>query len=63
MGRIPRYAYKINSDKSIDIVFLKDNTNIYEQDGIEKNALEQGYTVHPCFEDGSKTRLSKWRMG
>ncbi len=52
---IPRYAYKINGDKSIDVVFLKDNTDIYEQDGVEKNALEQGYIVHPCFEDGSKT--------
>ena len=51
---IPRFAYKINADKSIDIVFLKDTSNIYEENGVEKDAVEQGYRVHPAFEDGSE---------
>ncbi len=52
---IPRYAYKINEDESIDVVFLKDTTDMYEENGIQKDAKENGYIVHPAFEDGSKT--------
>ncbi len=52
---IPRYAYKINEDKSIDVVFLKDITDMYEENGIQKDAKENGYIVHPAFEDGSQT--------
>ena len=51
---IPRFAYKINSDKSIDVVFLKNTTNLYEENGIEKDATRNGYIIHPAFQDGTK---------
>ena len=38
---IPRFAYKINADKSIDVVFLKDTSNIYEENGVEKECLRK----------------------
>ena len=52
---IPRFAYKINrDDKSIDVVFLKNTTNLYEEAGVEKEATSNGYVVHPAFQDGTK---------
>ena len=51
---IPRFAYKFNSDKTIDVVFLKDTTNLYEENGVEKEATSNGYIIHPAFQDGSK---------
>lgn len=66
---IPRYAYKINytnpSDKSaggtIDIVFLKDDTNkdfkgkdVTDANYIDENGKEGAYIVHPAFKDGTK---------
>ena len=51
---IPRFAYKINSStKTFDVVFLKDTTNIYVDNGTEKNAETEGYIVHPAFKDES----------
>lgn len=53
---IPRFAYKINSsNKTFDIVFLKDITNNYVENGIEKNAETEGYTIHPAFKNESST--------
>ena len=53
---IPRFAYKINSsNKTFDIVFLKDTTNNYVEDGTEKNAETEGYTIHPAFKNESST--------
>ena len=51
---IPRFAYKINSDKSINVVFLKGTSNLYEEAGIEKEAVSTGYIIHPAFQDGTK---------
>ena len=51
---IPRFAYKVNSStQTFDIVFLKDTTNIYVDNGTEKNAETEGYIVHPAFKDES----------
>ena len=51
---IPRFAYKVNSSKqTFDVVFLKDTTNIYVDNGTEKNAETEGYIVHPAFKDES----------
>ena len=53
---IPRFAYKINSsNKTFDIVFLKDTTNNYVENGTEKNAETEGYTIHPAFKNESST--------
>ena len=51
---IPRFAYKINEDKTIDVVFLKNTTNLYEENGVEKDATSNGYIIHPAFQDGTK---------
>lgn len=66
---IPRFAYKINytnlSDKSlggtIDIVFLKDDTNkdfrgldVTNTNYIDENGKEGAYIVHPAFRDGTR---------
>ena len=66
---IPRFAYKITyvdtNDKSqggtIDIVFLKNNTNydFYGNDVtnasyIDENGIKGAYIVHPAFQDGTK---------
>ena len=53
---IPRFAYKINnSNKTFDIVFLKDTTNNNVENGTEKNAETEGYTIHPAFKNESST--------
>ena len=53
---IPRFAYKVNSStKTFDVVFLKDTTNTYLDNGTEKNAEKEGYIVHPAFKDESST--------
>ncbi len=53
---IPRYAYIINADKSMDIKFLVGTTNKwYNQETKKTEDLPEGYKVHPCFQNGSKT--------
>ena len=53
---IPRFAYKINSsNKTFDVVFLKDSTNTYLDNGTEKDAEKEGYIVHPAFKNESST--------
>ena len=53
---IPRFAYKINSsNKTFDVVFLKDTTNTYIDNGTEKDAEKEGYIVHPAFKNESST--------
>ena len=53
---IPRFAYKVNSStQTFDVVFLKDTTNTYLDNGTEKNAEKEGYIVHPAFKDESST--------
>ena len=53
---IPRFAYKVNSStKTFDVVFLKDTTNTYLDNGTEKNAEKEGYIVHPAFKNESST--------
>ena len=53
---IPRFAYKINSsNKTFDVVFLKDSTNTYLDNGTEKDAEKEGYIVHPSFKNESST--------
>ena len=53
---IPRFAYKINSsNKTFDVVFLKDITNTYIDNGTEKDAEKEGYIVHPSFKNESST--------
>ena len=53
---IPRFAYKVNSsNKTFDVVFLKDTTNNYVENGTEKNAETEGYTIHPAFKNESST--------
>ena len=53
---IPRFAYKVNSStKTFDVVFLKDTTNTYLDNGTEKDAEKEGYIVHPSFKNESST--------
>ena len=53
---IPRFAYKINSsNKTFDVVFLKDTTNTYIDNGTEKDAEKEGYIVHLAFKNESST--------
>ncbi len=53
---IPRFAYKVNSStKTFDVVFLKDTTNTYLDNGTEKDAEKEGYIVHPAFKNESST--------
>ena len=53
---IPRFAYKVNnSTKTFDVVFLKDTTNTYIDNGTEKDAEKEGYIVHPAFKNESST--------
>mgnify|MGYP000314603150 CR=1 FL=1 len=53
---IPRFAYKINSsNKTFDVVFLKDITNTYIDNGTEKDAEKEGYIVHLAFKNESST--------
>ncbi len=39
---IPRYEYKINSDKSIEVKFIPTSTT----------KADEGYKIHPAFQDG-----------
>ena len=53
---IPRFAYKVNSStKTFDVVFLKDTTNTYLDNGTEKDAEKEGYIIHPAFKNESST--------
>ena len=53
---IPRYAYKINSDKSMEVKFLVGTTNQwYNTETKQKEDLPDGYKVHPCFQNGKST--------
>ncbi len=53
---IPRYAYKINSDKSMEVKFLVGTTNQwYNTETKQKEDLPEGYKVHPCFQNGKNT--------
>ena len=53
---IPRFAYKVNSStKTFDVVFLKDTTNTYLDNGTEKDAEKEGYIVHSAFKNESST--------
>lgn len=53
---IPRYAYIINDDKTMDIKFLVGTTNKwYNETTGEEEELPAGYIVHPCFQNGSGT--------
>ena len=53
---IPRFAYKVNSStQTFDVVFLKDSTNTYLDNGTEKDAEKEGYIVHPAFKNESST--------
>ena len=53
---IPRFAYKVNSStQTFDVVFLKDTTNTYLDNGTEKDAEKEGYIVHPAFKNESST--------
>jgi len=57
---IPRYAYKIEWDKSqktgkIEVVFLQGTTN-YDKEG--RDVTKLGYTVHPAFQNGEKNQYA-----
>ena len=53
---IPRFAYRVNnSTKTFDVVFLKDTTNTYLDNGTEKDAEKEGYIIHPAFKNESST--------
>ena len=45
---IPRFAYKITTENKIEILFLKDNSNIT----FDGEQLPEGYVVHPAFRNG-----------
>jgi hypothetical protein len=45
---IPRFAYKITTENKIEVIFLKDNSNIT----FDGEQLPEGYVVHPAFRNG-----------
>lgn len=45
---IPRFAYKITTENKIEVLFLKDNSNIT----FDGEQLPEGYIVHPAFRNG-----------
>ena len=61
---IPRYAYKINADKSMDIKFLVGTSNKwYNPETKQVEDLPTDYKIHPCFQNGSKTgyKNGEWK--
>lgn len=61
---IPRYAYIINSDKTMDIKFLIGTTNKwYNQETKKEEDLPEGYKIHPCFQNGKQTNYKngEWK--
>lgn len=61
---IPRYAYKLDSNKNMEIKFLVGTSNKwYNPDTDENEDLPEGYIIHPCFQNGSKTgyKNGEWR--
>ena len=59
---IPRFAYKINADKSIDVVFLQgtskldsNGNDVTSSSYVDEKGVTGAYIVHPAFQDGSKT--------
>lgn len=61
---IPRYAYIINADKSMDIKFLVGTTDKWYNPQTKKTEdLPAGYKVHPCFQNGSQTgyKNGEWK--
>ncbi|MCL2860372.1 MAG: hypothetical protein FWF46_07480 [Oscillospiraceae bacterium] len=67
---IPRYAYKIIDKPAaadpqtgsgiIEIVFLDGTTNQYDDNGTMRDAVADGYTVHPAFTFGSTQLTGFW---
>lgn len=45
---IPRYAYKIEADNTMNIIFI-DTNNKPKDNANYPNGLPEGYTVHPAF--------------
>ena len=61
---IPRYAYKINADKSMEIKFLVGTSNKwYNPETKQAEDLPTDYKIHPCFQNGSKTgyKNGEWK--
>ena len=69
---IPRYAYKITEKPAhanpqtesgkIEVVFLKGTTNQYNDNGTMKDAVANGYIIHPAFTFG-ETQLTGFWVG
>lgn len=56
---IPRFAYKIDStNKKTDVVFLIGTTNSYYDNNEIKSAEENGYIVHPAFQNGTANNFA-----
>lgn len=67
---IPRYAYKITEKPEnaspqlgsgkIEVVFLSGTTNEYNDNGTMKDAVADGYMVHPAFTFGGTELTGMW---
>ena len=61
---IPRYAYKIDENKNMDIKFLVGTSNKwYNPETKQAEDLPVDYKIHPCFQNGSKTgyKNGEWK--
>ena len=61
---IPRYAYKIDEDRNMDIKFLVGTSNKwYNPETKQVEDLPTDYKIHPCFQNGSKTgyKNGEWK--
>ena len=53
---IPRFAYKIDSNKKMEVLFLVGTSNkYYNTSSKQVEDLPDGYKVHPCFQNGKSS--------
>ena len=57
---IPRYAYRIEADNSMDIIYIDTNNKPLNKQIFESGKLPDGYTVHPAFSVDGKQLQGIW---
>ena len=55
---IPRFAYKIDSNNKMEVLFLVGTSNkYYNTSSKQAEELPDGYKVHPCFQNGKSNNF------
>ena len=57
---IPRYAYRIEADNSMDIIYVDTNNKPLNKEVFESGKLPEDYTVHPAFTVDGKQLQGIW---